>query len=111
MSRVVDFSGVPAARMKLARQLRELADLIEADMAATEPHGIMMCLMGAKQYEVIGAGDTEGWRGARAAMHAVCGATFQTVGGNIRDRAHRTYQPREAAEVVPITASRKEGEA
>lgn len=108
MSDVVQFHGIPAPRRALARQLRELADIIEADQAETEPHGVLMCLMGAAQFEVIGIGDTEGWTGARHAMNAVIGAQFDTVGGNIRTREHRIYQPREKAGVTPLTVARKE---
>ena len=107
MSKVIGFRGVPAPRRALARQLRILADIIEADEAETEPHGIMMCLMGAAQFEVVGIGDTECWVGARQAMHSVTTANFQTVGGNIRMRDHQKYQPRGAAEITPLVVSRK----
>ena len=107
MSDVIGFHGVPAPRRRLARQLRELADIIESDQAETEPHGILMCLMGAMQFEVIGVGETEGWAGARQAMHAVTGSRFDTVGGNIRMRDHPIYQPRKAAEVTPLGVSMK----
>ncbi|WP_238368808.1 hypothetical protein [Mesobacterium pallidum] len=102
MADVIGFHGVPAPRRSLARMLRELADIIEADQAETEPHGILLCLMGAAQYEVIGIGDMEGYSGARHAMHAVTSARFDTVGGNIRMRDHQIYQPRGAAEVTPL---------
>lgn len=108
MSEVVGFHGIPAPRRYLARQLRELADIIEADQAETEPHGIMMCLMGAAQFEVVGIGDTEGWAGARQAMYSVLSAQFDTVGGNIRVREHAMYQPREAAAVTPLVIKFKE---
>lgn len=108
MAKVVSFHGVPAPRRALARQLRELADIIEADGAETEPHGVMMCLMGASQFEVIGIGDTEGWSGARQAMSAVLSATFKTEGGNIRPRRHKIYQPRGTAEVTPLIVSQKQ---
>jgi hypothetical protein len=107
MTRVVGFHGVPAPRRHVARQLRELADIIERDEAETEPHGIMMVLMGASQFEVIGVGDTEGWTGARQAFHAVTSATFATVGGNIRMRDHAVYQPRSAAAVTPLMVRQK----
>lgn len=107
MSDVIGFHGVPAPRRHLARQLRELAEIIETDQAETEPHGIMMCLMGAAQFEVVGIGNTEGWSGARQAMHAVLGASFDTVGGNIRMRDHRIYQPRGAAEITPLVVASK----
>lgn len=107
MSEVIGFHGIPAPRRRLARQLRELADIIEADEAETEPHGVLMCLMGAAQFEVIGIGDTEGWTGARAAMDAVLGARFDTFGGNIRTRQHRVYQPRGAAAVTPLVVAKK----
>ena len=107
MSEVVGFHGVPAPRRRLAKMLRELADIIEADQAETEPHGIMMCLMGAHQFEVIGIGETEGWTGARAAMNAVLTARFDTIGGNIRMRDHWTYQPRKAAEITPLVVKAK----
>lgn len=89
MAKVIDFHGVPPARRALARDLRDLADLIEADQLETEPHGILMCLMGAVQFEVVSVGQTEGWRGATQAMHSVVGARFDTIGGNIRMRDHR----------------------
>lgn len=107
MSEVIGFHGIPAPRRTLARQLRELADILEADQAETEPHGIMMCLMGAAQFEVVGIGETEGWAGARQAMDAVLSARFDTIGGNVRTRQHRMYQPRGAAAVTPLTVSRK----
>lgn len=107
MDKVVGFHGIPAPRRRLARQLRELADIIEADDAETEPHGIMMCLMGASQFEVIGIGETEGWSGARQALSAVTYASFDTIGGNIRTRQHRIYQPRGMAEVTPLIVARK----
>lgn len=107
MTNVVGFHGVPAPRRTLARQLRQLADIIEADEAETEPHGILMCLMGAQQYEVVGLGETEGWVGARTAMSAVLSATFETTGGNIRPRHHRMYQPRGAAAVTPLSVAQK----
>lgn len=107
MTNVVGFHGVPAPRRTLARQLRELADIIEADKSETEPHGVMMCLMGAAQFEVVGIGDTEGWSGARQAMYSVLGASFETVGGNIRIREHYMYQPRHAVNVTPLIVSRK----
>lgn len=108
MAEIVGFHGVPAPRRYLARQLRDLADIIEADQAETEPHGIMMCFMGAAQFEVVGIGDTEGWAGARQAMHAVTTASFETVGGNVRVRDHARYQPRKAAEVTPLCVNLKE---
>ena len=107
MADVVGFHGIPPARRRLARMLRELADIIEADQAETEPHGIMMCLMGAHQFEVIGIGETEGWVGARATMNAVLSARFDTMGGNIRMRDHFAYRPRKAAEVVPLVVAVK----
>ncbi|WP_417261648.1 hypothetical protein [Celeribacter sp.] len=107
MTKVVGFHGIPAPRRRLARQLRELADIIDSDQAETEPHGILMCLMGASQFEVIGIGETEGWTGARAAMQSVLFATFDTVGGNIRLREHRKYQPRASAEISPLIVSKK----
>ena len=107
MDKVVGFHGIPAPRRNLARQLRELADIIEADDAETEPHGIMMCLMGAAQFEVVGIGETEGWAGARQALHAVTYATFETIGGNIRPRQHRIYQPRGLAAVTPLVVARR----
>jgi hypothetical protein len=107
MSEIIGFYGIPAPRRTLARQLRELAEIIEADQAETEPHGILMCLMGAAQFEVIGIGETEGWAGARQTMDAVLLARFDTVGGNIRSRQHRMYQPRGAAAVTPLDVSRK----
>ncbi len=109
MSEIIGFHGIPAPRRTLARQLRDLADIIDADQAETEPHGIMMCLMGASQYEVVGIGETEGWAGARSAMYAVLSASFETIGGNIRPRQHRMYQPRGAAAVTPLIISRKPG--
>lgn len=105
--KVIGFKGVPAARRHLARQLREMADIISADMAETEPHGILMCLMGATQFEVIAVGQAEGWIGARQAMSAVLMARFDTVGGNIRQRVHQMYQPRDAAEILPLVVSQK----
>ena len=108
MSEVVGFHGIPAPRRALARQLRELAAIIEADEAETEPHGIIMCLMGAAQFEVIGVGDTEGWTGGRAAMDAVLNARFDTFGGNIRMRHHRIYAPRKAAPVTPLVVAKKD---
>ena len=107
MSEVVGFHGVPAPRRRLAKMLRELADIIEADQAETEPHGIMMCLMGAHQFEVIGIGETEGWTGGKAAMNAVLTARFDTIGGNIRMRDHWQYQPRKAAEITPLVVKCK----
>ncbi|WP_299734612.1 hypothetical protein [uncultured Roseobacter sp.] len=107
MSEVIGFHGVPAPRRRLARQLRELADILDTDQSETEPHGIMMCLMGAAQFEVVGIGDTEGWSGARQAMSAVIGARFDTMGGNIRMRDHAIYQPRKQAEITPLVLSRK----
>lgn len=111
MSDVIGFHGVPAPRRRLAKMLRELAEIIETDQAETEPHGILMCLMGAHQFEVVGIGETEGWTGARAAMNAVLSARFDTLGGNIRTREHMAYQPRSAAQVVPLSVSRKGGAA
>lgn len=108
MSDVVGFHGVPFPRRMLARELRGLADIIEADQAETEPHGIMMCFMGASQFEVVGIGDTEGWVGAREAMCAVLDARFDTVGGNIRMRSHRKYQPRDAASMVSLIVAKKD---
>jgi hypothetical protein len=110
MAKVIEFHGIPASRRTLARHLRDLADIIEADEAETEPHGIMMCLMGATQFEVIGVGETEGWAGARQAMGAVLSATFKTVGGNIRTRQHQIYHPRSAATVTPLIVALKSGE-
>ncbi len=107
MAEVIGFHGIPAPRRYLARQLRELADIIENDDAETEPHGILMCLMGAAQFEVIGIGETEGWSGARQAMNSVLFARFDTMGANIRTRQHRIYQPRGAADVTPLVVSRK----
>jgi hypothetical protein len=107
MTEIVNFHGVPAPRRRLARMLRELAEIIETDQAETEPHGIMMCLMGAHQFEVIGIGETEGWSGARSAMTAVLSARFDTIGGNIRTRDHFLYQPRGSADVVPLIVARK----
>lgn len=109
MAEVISFHGIPAPRRALARQLRELADIIDADQAETEPHGIIMCLMGAAQFEVVGIGQTEGWTGGRAAMDAVLNARFDTVGGNIRPRHHAIYQPRGAAQVTPLVVARKIG--
>lgn len=107
MSNVTEFHGVPASRRHLARQLRELASIIEADKAETEPHGILMCLMGAAQFEVVTIGQSEGWLGATQAMKAVVGARFDTIGGNIRMRHHSIYEPRPAAEVTPLALSIK----
>ena len=107
MRKIVGFHGVPALRRTLARQLRELAAIIEADEAETEPHGMLMCLMGASQFETIGIGDTEGWAGGRAAMDAVLNARFDTVGGNIRTRHHQLYAPRKAAQVTPLIVAVK----
>lgn len=107
MADIIGFHGIPAPRRSLARQLRELADIIESDEAETEPHGIMMCLMGSAQFEVVGIGNTEGWTGARQAMHSVVSARFDTVGGNVRMRDHKMYQPREAASITPLAVSRK----
>ncbi|UWQ59992.1 hypothetical protein K3722_07630 [Leisingera caerulea] len=107
MTNVVSSHGVPAPRRALARQLRELAELLEGDQLDTEPYGIMMCLMGATQFEVVGVGETEGWSGARQAMCAVLGAQFDTVGGNIRPRDHAVYQPRKAAAAVPLVVATK----
>ena len=104
---VIGFSGVPAPRKYLADQLRELADIIESDQAETEPHGIMMVLMGAYQFEVVGIGETEGWTGARQALHAVTRASFETMGGNIRVRDHAIYQPRGKADVTPLAVKPK----
>lgn len=104
---VIGFHGVPAPRRYLAKQLRKLADIIEGDQAETEPHGIMMVLMGAHQFEVVGIGETEGWTGARQALHSVTCASFETVGGNIRTRGHAMYQPRGQAEVTPLVIKPK----
>ena len=109
MTKIIGFHGIPAPRRRLAKMLRELADIIEADQAETEPHGIIMCLMGAHQFEVVGIGETEGWTGGRAAMNAVLSARYDTEGGNIRLREHRAYQPRGAADVVPLIVAKKGG--
>ncbi len=107
MGDIIGFHGTPASRRHLAKQLREMADIIERGEAKTEPHGIMMVLMGPAQFEVIGVGDCEGWAGARHAMHAVTTASFETIGGNIRKRSHQKYQPKSAAEVTPLVVARK----
>lgn len=108
VSDVIGFHGIPAPRRRLAQQLRELAGILESDDAETEPHGIMMCLMGATQFEVVGIGDCEGWSGAQHAMQSVLSATFDTAGGNVRMRNHRKYQPRSLAAVTPLQVAKKE---
>lgn len=108
MADVLGFGGVPPARRIVASQLRELADIIASDAAETEPHGIVMCLMGATQFEVVCIGQTEGWSGAKSAMNAVLSARFDTIGGNIRQRHHHMYNPRAPAEVVPINVAQRQ---
>lgn len=99
--------GISAASRVLARQLREIADHIEADELETQPHGAILCLTGPFQHEVLPMGDPEGNRGARSACHAILLATFRTVGGNIRTRNHQNYQAKAVAELVQMMARKK----
>ncbi|MEL7281322.1 MAG: hypothetical protein AAGK79_13260 [Pseudomonadota bacterium] len=101
---------VPKSRRDLARQLRDWADIIEADGAETEPNACLMVMTGRTQHEVLwfgGAVEGQFLSGALQAAHAVIRAPFETVGGQIRPRTHQYGSGRKIADVVML---RKEGE-
>lgn len=81
-------------RQELADMLRQIANYIEADQLACEPHAFVMCLTGPTMHEVCGQGysnDPEGWAGARQALNTIYRANFRTEGGNVRMRETRMY--------------------
>ena len=101
---------VPKSRKDLARQLREWADIIDADMAETEPNACLLVMTGRTQHEVLWFGSAvEGafLSGALAAATAVIRAPFLTEGGSVRPRTHNYASGRKVADVVML---KKEGQ-
>jgi hypothetical protein len=89
-----DAARQATSRMRLVRWLRELADIIEADQAATEPHAVLITLTGKSQHEVVSFGygrDDQGFREAGEVAHKVA-SFWRTMGRNIRKRY--SYLPR-----------------
>ncbi|MCP1550651.1 MULTISPECIES: hypothetical protein [Methylorubrum] len=97
-------------RRDLARHLREIADLIEADQVETEPHAFWLVLTGMAQHEVLYAGyaeDGDGFRGALSAAGFIGGAAFPTRGGPVRRREGEVYgRPYRNENVVDFGAPR-----
>jgi hypothetical protein len=96
MGNVVRFdgSGPPKSRRELARWLREIAALVEADGLETEPHAALVVLTGADRHEVVSAGygeDEEGFDGAVSAAYSIGTCHYERVGGNIALRNHPRY--------------------
>lgn len=106
MSKVAQFPTAEARRLtaqqRLARYLRELADVIEKDEAATEPTAALIVLTGAKQHEVLSCGfgnDATGlMEAAQVAEH--CTRPWRTLGRNIRPRYCYRAMPMKDGNVV-----------
>lgn len=96
---------VPPARRSLARYLRELANVIEANEAETEPNAAVVILTGRTQHEVLHVGNDHepGFiRGAILAAQAVHMPRYDTEGGNIRPRTHNYASGRTVADLVVL---------
>lgn len=97
MSDVAQFPTAEArrhtARQRLARYLRELADVIERDDAATEPTAALIVLSGAKRHEVVCSGYKHDASGFCEAGHVAlnCTRPWRSLGRNIRPR--HAYAP------------------
>ncbi|MEN9062882.1 hypothetical protein [Ponticoccus litoralis] len=100
-----EMGRTPPARRALARYLRELAEVIEADEAETAPNAAVVILTGRTQHEVLHVGNDEepGFiRGALLAAQAVHTPHYDTAGGNIRLRTHTYASGRRAADLVTL---------
>lgn len=100
-----EMARTPPARRALARYLRELAEVIENDEAATAPNAAVVILTGRTRHEVLHVGnDAEpGFiRGAILAAQAVHTPHYETAGGNIRPRTHNYASGRKVADLVPL---------
>lgn len=108
MADVTDFterSGTPPARRALARYLRELAEIIEADESETAPNAALVVLTGRTRHEVLHVGNNAepGFiRGAILAAQAVYTPHYDTAGGNIRPRTHNYGFGRAVADLVQM---------
>lgn len=103
---VVQFHpAIPKARRALARYLREMADIIDADMADVEPNAALIVLTGRTKHEVVWTGgDTEPrfLYGALEAARAVLCTPYDTVGGHQRPRTHSYGAGKQEAQVVTL---------
>lgn len=104
---VVNFEpSVPSARRSLARYLRDLANVIDADLAEVEPNAALIVLTGRTAHEVVWTGghSEPGFlRGALAAAVAVIQTSYPTMGDRQRPRTHIYGSGRRDAEIVSIT--------
>ena len=103
--------SAPKSRTELVRYLRDLADVIEAETAETDPRAALIVLTGPSRHEVLHVGHNSepGFIcGALQAAQAVYNAPFKTIGGNIRPRTHRYAGGPKRGDVVYIN---REGQA
>lgn len=106
MSEVAKFPAAKARRLaaqqRVARYLRELADVIEKDEAETEPTAALIVLTGTSQHEVLsigfGADATGLTEAAEVAVH--CTRPYPTRGRNIRRRYAYRAPPLTGGDVV-----------
>jgi hypothetical protein len=96
VTNIVQLNGVgpSKARRDLARWLREIADLMEADLLETEPHAALIVLTGTERHEMASAGYSEGGDGFDGAVNAAWSigtAHYERVGGAFAMRNHPRY--------------------